>query len=491
MLVEHHGWHSPRLGRGMGIDVYGHYGAPIVVFPTSGGDEREYAGQGMIEALAHWIDAGRVKLYCVDTVNNQSWYDKGAHPRHRSYMQAMYDAYVAEEVAPFVAHHCQSPGIGITTTGASFGAYHAANTLFKHPDKFKRCLALSGVYDIRRFMDGDYDDNFYFNNPVDYVAGPIRPLVLRPPRELRHSPGDGQRALRGLGSDFPFLRGLEGEGDRPLRGRLGRRRRARLALLEAADERVPGAPALVGDRLARRSPVGNGHSPKRTGRRAAWPVHVPSRKSGRGVSNVTDLKGDLATLKIDRVQPARSPWRWPLLFFVPIVLALGALYALRVQQAMAAPEVETAVAAVSRGGTEPDAGTPILTASGYVVARRKAVVSSKIQGRLAELRVEEGSRVRQGEVFARLESTDYEASVRRAQAAVQRAEADLGEAEAAARSFRAARQGQGRLRGHRGREPQQGPHSGGPGRAERGRPPVLRGRASTTPRSARPSRASW
>jgi RND family efflux transporter MFP subunit len=62
------------------------------------------------------------------------------------------------------------------------------------------------------------------------------------------------------------------------------------------------------------------------------------------------------------------------------------------------------------------------------VARRKAVVSSKIQGRLAELRVEEGSRVRQGEVFARLESTDYEASVQRAQAAVQRAEADLAEA---------------------------------------------------------------
>jgi esterase/lipase superfamily enzyme len=170
MLVEHHGWHSPRLGRGMGIEVYGHYGAPIVVFPTSGGDEHEYASQGMIHALAHWIDAGRVKFYCVNTVNNQSWYDKGAHPRHRSYMQAMYDEYVAEEVAPFVRHHCQSPGIGITTTGASFGAYHAANTLFKHPDTFKRCLALSGVYDIGRFMDGDYDDNLYFNNPVDYVA---------------------------------------------------------------------------------------------------------------------------------------------------------------------------------------------------------------------------------------------------------------------------------------------------------------------------------
>jgi esterase/lipase superfamily enzyme len=168
---EHHQWYSGRAGRDMGIRVHGHYGQPILVFPTSGGDEWEYERQGMVEALAGPIEAGKVKLFCVDTVNNESWYDKGAHPGHRSYRQAMYDAYVALEVAPFVHTHCQTPGIPITTTGASFGAYHAANTLLKHPELFRRCLALSGVYDLRRFMDGHYDDNFYFNNPVDYVSG--------------------------------------------------------------------------------------------------------------------------------------------------------------------------------------------------------------------------------------------------------------------------------------------------------------------------------
>jgi HlyD family secretion protein len=141
---------------------------------------------------------------------------------------------------------------------------------------------------------------------------------------------------------------------------------------------------------------------------------------------VTDLKGELASLKIDRSRPRRSPWRWPLLLLVPAVLALFALYALRAQQAFSAPEVETTVASVTRD-VSPSAGTPILTASGYVVARRKAVVSSKIQGRLAELRVEEGSEVKKGEVLARLESNDYEASVERARASVQRAEADLAE----------------------------------------------------------------
>lgn len=142
---------------------------------------------------------------------------------------------------------------------------------------------------------------------------------------------------------------------------------------------------------------------------------------------MTDLKGELASLRIDRERPARSPWRWPLLFFVPILAVLAGLYVLRAVSASRSPEVETVRATVTQTGSATP-GSAILTASGYVVARRKAVVSAKIQGRLAELRVEEGSRVRNGELIARLESNDYEAQVRRAQAAVQRAEADLAEA---------------------------------------------------------------
>ena len=143
---------------------------------------------------------------------------------------------------------------------------------------------------------------------------------------------------------------------------------------------------------------------------------------------MTDLKDELASLKIDRSPRRRSPWRWPLLLLLPAVVVLGVLYAWRAQQAFSAAEVETVAASVTRE-VEPSAGTPILTASGYVVARRQAVVSSKIQGRLSELRVEEGSEVRKGELLARLESIDYEASVERAKAAVLRAEADLAEQE--------------------------------------------------------------
>jgi esterase/lipase superfamily enzyme len=162
----------------MGVVVYGHWGPPAIVFPTSGGDEWEFERQGVIDALADIIDAGRIKFYCVNVNHADSFGNRMAHPRHRSWMQHQYDAYILHEVAPFIRHDTQTEGIDVWTVGASLGAYHAANTLFKHPDVVKRCFALSGVYDMKRFMDGDYDDNFYFNNPVDYLANLSDPWVL-------------------------------------------------------------------------------------------------------------------------------------------------------------------------------------------------------------------------------------------------------------------------------------------------------------------------
>jgi HlyD family secretion protein len=154
-------------------------------------------------------------------------------------------------------------------------------------------------------------------------------------------------------------------------------------------------------------------------------------RSNQELRTVTDLKQDLASLRIDRGRStggrsAQGRWRLSLFVFVPIVLGLGVLYALRARSAFLAVEVTTVRASVAQA-PQAVAGTPILSATGYVVPRRKAVVSAKIQGRLAELRVEEGSRVAQGEILARLESANYEAQVQQAEASVQRAEADLSE----------------------------------------------------------------
>jgi RND family efflux transporter MFP subunit len=139
-----------------------------------------------------------------------------------------------------------------------------------------------------------------------------------------------------------------------------------------------------------------------------------------------ELRDQLKSLRIEREHQPRRAWKWVLVVLLLLVIGAGALYYVRGNPNFRAVEIQTAQAAViQRGGSDP--GTPILTASGYVVARRKAVVSAKIQGRLSELHVEEGSRVREGEVIARLESTDYLAQIERAKAAVVRAEADLSE----------------------------------------------------------------
>jgi Multidrug resistance efflux pump len=83
-----------------------------------------------------------------------------------------------------------------------------------------------------------------------------------------------------------------------------------------------------------------------------------------------------------------------------------------------------------------NAGTPLLTASGYVVARRKAVVSSKIQGKLSWLKGEEGTRVQENEIIARLEDPDFRASVERSKAAIENAQASVTRAKADAAEAR-------------------------------------------------------
>ena len=174
MKREYRRWHSPRLGIELGVVVYGHWGPPLMGFPTSAGDEWELEGQSMVGSLADFIDAGRVKLFTVNSINGLSFYNKGAHPFHRSYVQSVFDSYLREEVVPFIWDNCQSR-IAITTMGSSFGAYHAANIAFRHPDTVSNLISLSGSFDISDFFDGYYDDNIYFNSPFHYLPNTTDP----------------------------------------------------------------------------------------------------------------------------------------------------------------------------------------------------------------------------------------------------------------------------------------------------------------------------
>lgn len=168
MNIEYHKWYSPILSQEMELKVYGHSGRPALVFPAQGGRFYEYEDFGMVAALAGLIDAGRLQLYTVDSIDNQSWANWNAHPGDRARRHDDYDAYIVHEVVPFIDHRCPDEA-GLITTGCSMGAYHAANFYFRHPDVFNAVVAISGLYQLGMFV-GDYsDDRVYYNSPLAYL----------------------------------------------------------------------------------------------------------------------------------------------------------------------------------------------------------------------------------------------------------------------------------------------------------------------------------
>jgi len=164
---EYHRWYSVRLGRDMELLVFGHSGLPVVVFPTSGGRFFEFEDRGMVGALGDRIDSGRLQLFCVDSVDMESWYNRNVPPRWRVARHVQYDSYLVHEVVPFVRGRNQNDKL--VALGCSFGGYHALNAALRHPDVFTGMLAMSGAYDLSAFLGGYHDEDLYFNQPTQYL----------------------------------------------------------------------------------------------------------------------------------------------------------------------------------------------------------------------------------------------------------------------------------------------------------------------------------
>jgi esterase/lipase superfamily enzyme len=183
MQIEFHHWHSDSLGHEMAIKIFGYYGKPVIVFPAQSGRFYDFENFGMVHAIESHIEAGCIKLYCVDSVDYQSWANWDAHPSDRARRHQDYDRYITSEVAPFIRDHCEGSQQKIMTTGASMGGYHAANFFFRHPDIFDGTIALSGVYRLKMFV-GDYmDENVYFNSPINYLPDLDDPWYLEQYRQ--------------------------------------------------------------------------------------------------------------------------------------------------------------------------------------------------------------------------------------------------------------------------------------------------------------------
>jgi esterase/lipase superfamily enzyme len=160
-------FYSHILGKNLNLQIIGHWGYPVLMFPTSMGSVSQNKDMGLIKSVKHLIDGGVIKTYNIETIDFESFYGKGISPHDRAYNYELYTRFLADELVPKIQEENHVHRIGLA--GCSFGAYHAVNFAFKQPDLCNFVIGMSGSYDISTFMKGYHDDNVYFNNPVDFV----------------------------------------------------------------------------------------------------------------------------------------------------------------------------------------------------------------------------------------------------------------------------------------------------------------------------------
>jgi esterase/lipase superfamily enzyme len=163
MQIKELGWYSERLHRQTTIKIYGHAGKPCLVIPSQNGKRNDFEGFGMVGVCSPWIEAGKLQLFCVDTIDEETVSCTWKNPRERMELHESWVQYLIQEVCPLMENHSYAGKA--MTMGCSMGAYHAGNLFFRFPDHFDATICLSGVYDAHNYM-GDYsDDLVYLNSP--------------------------------------------------------------------------------------------------------------------------------------------------------------------------------------------------------------------------------------------------------------------------------------------------------------------------------------
>jgi len=188
-------WRSERMGREASLVRWGHFGQPVLIFPTAGGDAEEIERNLVIDALKPLLEAGAIKVYSCDSLAGQALLAREGNARHQMWLQNQFHYYVKYEVAAAIRADCQSPDLELWAAGASFGAFHAVAAVCRFPDVFSRALALSGTYDLRRFFDGSggFSDEFWVSSPLHFVpALEGRHIDVLRTRFLQIASGEGR-----------------------------------------------------------------------------------------------------------------------------------------------------------------------------------------------------------------------------------------------------------------------------------------------------------
>jgi esterase/lipase superfamily enzyme len=160
---------SPAIQASGSVIGYGHWGRPVLAFPAEMGSAPDFESWGMVDVVTDLIDGGRIKLYCVDSYDTQSWSRYDAPLEERARAHGAYESWIVDQVVPWIHEDCGGRA-DILTTGISLGAFHAANFTLKRGDLFPQAVCLSGIYDMSELHGwGERGDALYFNTPLDYL----------------------------------------------------------------------------------------------------------------------------------------------------------------------------------------------------------------------------------------------------------------------------------------------------------------------------------
>ena len=185
METLHTSWFSHALKTDMPLAVYGHYGFALLMIPTASADYLEYERFHLIDAIRPFIDAGKVKVFSINSMNNESWMNDSISPAQKVLRHTQWNNYVYDEVVTFVRQNT-SAETPVITCGASFGALHSANLFFKRPDIINGCIAMSGVYELTEYTKGYFDEDVYFNSPMHYMPNLEDHQILESIRRSAH-----------------------------------------------------------------------------------------------------------------------------------------------------------------------------------------------------------------------------------------------------------------------------------------------------------------
>lgn len=165
--IEHTDYYSNILERKINVEITGHYGYPIIMFPTSQGLYTQNHDFNLNSSINEFIEQGKVKLYNVETFDAYTFYDKKIPPKQKILNYEKYMQFLIQEFVPYIQKIHNTSRVAVA--GASFGGYHAANFAFRFPNVVSHLFCLSGAFSIRNFMEGYSDDLVYFNCPREFV----------------------------------------------------------------------------------------------------------------------------------------------------------------------------------------------------------------------------------------------------------------------------------------------------------------------------------